>query len=368
MIAFVNGTLITEDNEIKDHVLLVEDGKIVDIADSSNLPSHAVQIDINGQYLVPALIDLQIYGAGKYLFSAELTTASLDSISDTLVRSGTGTYLITLATNTLQVFEKAIEKVLECTHPALGGLHLEGPYFNPAKRGAHHLELLRLPDYREIENLIKKAKGVIKMMTIAPELFSEDILKMMSDYGVVLSAGHSNATYSEAKKGFEKYISTATHLYNAMPSLHHREPGLIAAIFDSPAIYASIIPDGIHVDYKMVDLAKRIMGDRLFLITDAVTETQKGLTHHIFAGDRYTLPDGTLSGSAITLLQGVANMIKHTNTSRVEAFKMASAIPARVMSYADKGLLQKGALADLLIFDENYKVLDVYKRGEQWKG
>src|SRR5690606_1061137 len=145
---------------------------------------------------------------------------------------------------------------------------------------------------------------------IAPELQDENVLKLLKEHNVVLSVGHSNASYQEANGFLNKHITTATHLFNAMPPLHHRDPGLLLSIFEKKS-FASIIPDGIHVSYSMIALAKRELGDKLFLITDAVASSIKGIYQHRLNKDHFETPEGILSGSSITLLEGVKNCINH---------------------------------------------------------
>src|SRR5690606_29430246 len=203
-------------------------------------------------------------------------------------------------------------------------LHLEGPYLNPEKRGAHPANLIRKPEKAEIRSLLLRAGTSLRMMTIAPEQFDDELIDLLLRRGIILSAGHSNATFDEAMHGFRKGIQAVTHLFNAMSPFHHRNPGLPGATFQSDTAKASIIADGIHVDYQTLAISKRLLGDRLFLITDAVVAVDTGTYTHVFAGDRYTLPDGTLSGSALTMMQAVANCVLHAGIPLAEALRMAS--------------------------------------------
>ena len=229
------------------------------------------------------------------------------------------------------------------------GMHLEGPFINPIKRGAHIEEWIHTPWLAEIRELLQRSKGVIKIITLAPETCSPQMIEMIREAGVIVSAGHSNASFEIAKTAFDNGITTVTHLFNAMGSIHHRQPGLpVATINHAPA--ASIIPDGIHVDYEMVRLAKQAMGERLFFITDAVTECKVGPYRHILKDDRYVLPNGTLSGSALTLQQAVINAVLHCAISLEEAIRMASLYPARVVSETDKfGKIAKGYVSPALL-------------------
>jgi N-acetylglucosamine-6-phosphate deacetylase len=279
----------------------------------------------------------------------------LEAISDALVRSGTTDFLITLGTNSMEVFRKAIQVVKENPHPAVRGLHFEGPYLNPVKKGAHLIQYIKKPERKEVEALLKEAEGVLKMMTLAPEICDPEIIKILADNGVIVSAGHSNASFEEAKQGYENGITTTTHLFNAMSPIHHRQTGLPGAAYLSETATASIIADGIHVDFNTVMISKKIMGERLFLITDAVEEVKEGAYVHIKKEDRFTLPDGTLSGSRLTMLKAVQNCVEKAAIPLEEALRMASAYPAKVMDFNDIGAIAPGYKANLLVFTNDFQ-------------
>ena len=171
-------------------------------------------------------------------------------------------------------------------------------------------------------------------MTIAPELQDQEVINYLHQQGIVISAGHSDASYEEALGFLNNPVKAATHLYNAMPKIHHREPGLVPAIFKMKP-YTSIVADGIHVSFPMIELAKRELGDRLFLITDAVTETNEGIYPHIFKNDRYTMPDGTLSGSCLTMLKAVENCVKYAASHYQKQLKWPLCIRGIVINKAN---------------------------------
>ncbi|HVW62384.1 MAG TPA: N-acetylglucosamine-6-phosphate deacetylase, partial [Puia sp.] len=245
------------------------------------------------------------------------------------------------------------------------GIHLEGPYINPVKKGAHIEKFIKKPTVQEIHRLLEKGKGIFKMMTLAPEQCDRECIELLLKNDIIVSAGHSNARYGEAIDGFYQGIPAATHLFNAMSPLQSREPGMVGAIYDNPDVRSSIVCDGIHVDFAAVRISKKIMGDRLFFITDAVTEVQYGEYVHVLKGDRYTLPDGTLSGSALTMLQAVKNGVEKAGIPLPEALRMASLYPAAVAGLEKKwGSIQKGAQADLILLDEQLNLLQVIIEGE----
>jgi N-acetylglucosamine-6-phosphate deacetylase len=245
------------------------------------------------------------------------------------------------------------------------GIHLEGPYINPAKKGAHLEKFIKKPAIAEIRSLLEKGRGVIKMMTLAPEQCDRDTIALLLQHNVVVSAGHSNATYEEAIDGFYQGIPAATHLFNAMSPLQGRQPGMVGAIYDHNDVRSSIVCDGVHVDFAAVRISKKILQDRLFFITDAVAEVQYGEYTHVFRGDRFTLPDGTLSGSALTMLKAVKNGVQKAGIPLPEALRMASLYPASLMGLEKKwGSMQTGAQADFILLDDQLNLLQVIVEGE----
>ncbi len=360
--ALTNGILFTGIKKFKGKALLFDESGIKDIIDPDDIPADTVIIDCDGASIAPGLIDLQIYGAGGRLFSAQPNSDALQTITNAIIQSGTTGYVITLATNSVPVYREAISAVRYNPHPALLGLHLEGPFINPEKRGAHLEEYIKAPTAEEVKAICEEAQGVLTMMTLAPEITDAAIIKLLVESSVIVSAGHSNATFEEAAKGFADGITAVTHLFNAMSPLHHRATGLPGAAFLSNA-YASIIADGIHVDFSTVGFSKKVLGDRLFLITDAVTESTGAYTH-VAQTDRYTLEDSTLSGSKITLLEAVENCVQHCGIALDEALRMASLYPANLLNRMDLGRIEPGAKANILVFDEIFNVQQVYLEGK----
>ena len=354
--AFINGNIFTGTSLVDNKSLLIQNDHVKGIINPNQIPENAKIIDCNNCTIAPGFIDLQIYGGGGYLFSNEPSEKALAAMTESIVQSGTCKFLVTLATNSMEIFLKAIKIIKENPHPAVLGLHLEGPYINPIKKGAHLSQFIVKPVKKQVEELLKEAGGVIKMMTLAPEMCDPEIIQLLYDEGVVVSAGHSTATFEEANSGFQNGITATTHLFNAMSPFHHRDTGLPGASFLSEKIYASIIADGIHVDFNTLQLSKKLMGDRLFLITDAVEENLKGDYIHLKQKDRFVLPDGTLSGSRLTLLLAVKNCVEKAGIPLEEALRMASLYPARVIDDANLGLIESGMKANLSIFDKNFDI------------
>lgn len=364
--ALTNHTFFDGPEEVKGKAVLLESDKISSIINVEETPDVAQVVDCNGCYLSPGLIDLQIYGAGGHLFSNKPSAEALHAMADAIVRSGTTSFMLTLATNSMEIFRQAIEVVKKNPHSALLGLHFEGPYINPAKKGAHVEQYIKIPELEEVQALLDESEGVLKMITLAPEMCDEAVIKLLLDNNIIVSAGHSNATYEEAKKGFELGIQTTTHLFNAMSPFHHRNTGLPGATFLSNA-YASIIADGIHVDYETVAISKKMLGKRLFLITDAVEENLEGVYVHVAQKDRFALPDGTLSGSKLTLLQAVKNCVQHAGIALPEALRMATEYPAGLLAAKHLGTISRGAKADLVVFDKEFNVCKIFLSGKEVK-
>lgn len=345
--------------------IVVENETIIDITDK--IPLSGNQIDVKGNYLAPGFIDLQIYGAAGRLFSAEPTIESLEIMETQLLKDGTTGFLACVATNTPDVFNTCIEIAKEHRRHAKNflGLHLEGPFLNPKRAGAHVQEYIRKASLDEVKALIDFGDGTIKMMTIAPELQNDEVVKYLLDNGVVVSLGHSDATFEEANAAYAKGITTTTHLFNAMSAIHHRNPGIPSAVFNHPTAMASIIVDGEHLDFNVVKFAKQLMKERLFLITDAVTACNTGPYKHGMEGDKYVMPNGTLSGSSLTMLKAVRNCVRHCDIPFGEALNMASYYPAKLIGLDNFiGQIGVGKQANLVLINDNIELQAVFFKGE----
>ncbi|NII85983.1 MULTISPECIES: N-acetylglucosamine-6-phosphate deacetylase [unclassified Pedobacter] len=357
----ISNTSYFQGNDLKKNQNISIDGAIIsDIIKSSNRE--------NGQSLVvPGLIDLQIYGAGGRLFSADPTVESLTIMEDDLLKKGTTGFLACMATNSPEVFNECIKVAKEHRSAAKNclGLHLEGPFLNPKRLGAHVPAFVRKASLDEVKKLIDFGDGVIKMMTIAPELQDEGVIEYLLDNGVVISLGHSNATFEEATAAYNKGIQTTTHLFNAMSPIHHREPGIPTAVFNHNKAMASIIADGQHVDFEVIKFAQKILKERLFLITDAVTACSTGPYQHIEKENKFVMPDGTLSGSSLTMLEAVKNCVLHCGIALNDAIKMGTLYPAKLIGIENlTASIEIGHQANLLIIDDNLNLKEVVFKGE----
>jgi N-acetylglucosamine-6-phosphate deacetylase len=342
--------------------VITENGIVTDIVDPLLTDTTSAR-NFPGHYLVPAFIDLQIYGAYGKLLAVYPHADALYALYDYCSKGGAPFFLPTVATNTTEVFHKCIDAVKDYWQQGgkgVLGLHLEGPWINPLKKGAHVTSCIHPPTIDEVNSLIRYGKGVIKMITLAPEVCSREVIDLIASNDIIISAGHSNATYWEASDSFEHGISTVTHLYNAMSPLQHRAPGLVGAALLHDRVRASVIADGYHVDYEAVRIAKEIMKERLFAITDAVTETTEGYyQHELVNGDRYEC-NGTLSGSALTMHQSFLNLVNKVGIDVSEAIRMCSLYPAEVLKCDDLyGKIAPGSMAQFLVLDKEYKLIEL---------
>ncbi|MBC7947484.1 MAG: N-acetylglucosamine-6-phosphate deacetylase [Chitinophagaceae bacterium] len=354
--AYTADKIFTGEAWMSGMAILAEDGVISDVVPIEKVPAGTENVSFPKLLLAPAFIDLQIYGAYGKLLAAFPEADSLKKLVDYCAIGGATLCLPTVATNTYAVFHDCIDAVRSYSREGgqgVLGLHIEGPWINPAKRGAHIEKLIHSPSTNQVRDLLDYGKDVIKMITLAPEVCSREVIDLIRSRGIVLSAGHSNATYQQAMEGFDAGIPTVTHLYNAMSPFQHRQAGLVGATFDHPSVMASIIPDGYHADFSSVRIAKKIMRERLFVITDAVTETDNGYYPHQRAGDKYE-SSGILSGSALNMGLAVKNLVTKCGIELGEAIRMCSLYPAKLIGIGKThGMIAKGYSARMVIMNDD---------------
>jgi len=341
---------------LKDHAVVVNEGIVSEILPIEHLAG--LKVNFHSEYIAPSFIDAQIYGARNKLFSAYPSPETLQLMYEHCRENGTSQFLPTVATNTEEVVLKCIDAVREYWKiggKGVLGLLLEGPWINPIKRGAHVENLIRCPTPIDVGQLLEKGKGVIKMITLAPEVCSKEVIELILSYGIIISAGHSNAKFTQATDAFDNGITAVTHLFNAMSAFHHRDVGLPGAAFQHNLVMASIIADGYHVDFTALKIARQLMGGRLFLITDAVTETSEGLYQHVKEENYYT-SGGILSGSSLTMLKAIQNCYFKASIDLRECLRMASLYPAKMLGLKT-GILEKGSMADFILLNENIELM-----------
>jgi N-acetylglucosamine-6-phosphate deacetylase len=382
--AIVNGTAVLPDREIPDALVVLDGERLGYVGPRAEgaIPEGAVQADASGCFVLPGLIDTHVHGThgdDVMLHGAE----GIRRISARFPQYGTTAWLpSTISARHAELME-AVEWCVEAAdNPTDGaesvGLHIEGPYINMKRKGAQPAEGVRDPDFDEVRELLAASRGRMRVMTLAPELPGGlELIRVLVAEGVIASMGHSDATYEQALEGIAAGATHATHLFNAMPPIHHRDPGLITACLNEPAVLAEVIPDGVHLNPHIVRLAIRAKGaDRVALITDAFSAT--GLPegkhtlgpHRVTVKDAWcTLEDGTIAGSIITMNLAVRNAMQFAGVSLVEAVRMSSLIPAQVAGCAArKGSLEPGKDSDVTLLDSRFRCLRTWVRGrEAWR-
>ncbi len=349
--------IFTGSEWLTDHSVIIADDRVMDIMPSGKVSGPVTQCSL----LAPAFFDIQIYGAYGRLLAVYPEPDSLHKLYAYCSLGGASHFQPTVATNDTTVFHQCIDAVRAYWNEGgkgCIGLHIEGPWINPVKKGAHQEDHIHPPSVAEARALLEYGKGVITMITLAPEVCSKEVIDLVNDYGVIISAGHSNATYEQATASFDAGIHAGTHLYNAMSNLQHRAPGMVGAIFDHPTLMCSLVPDGYHVDFAAIRIAKKIMKERLFVITDAVTETVLGPSQHHLVGERYEC-NGILSGSALTMAKSLHNLVNHVGIDLEEALRMVSLYPARVMGLSHRiGKIEKGFPSNIVLLDSSLQVME----------
>ena len=362
-----NCTIYTSNSVLHNHSVLVNGSTIEGVLPAVTEPAEIPRHDCRGGILSPGFIDLQLYGGGGSLFSVDPSAAALASIRAHTLRNGTTSFLPTMPTNSAAMMQAAVAAVREAqpTMPGLLGLHLEGPYINPIKQGAHQEEFIQSPTSEAISELLTEAKGILRMMTLAPEVTPLEVITLLRAAGVVRSAGHSNATYEQGSEAFQQGFNAATHLFNAMSQLGSRAPGLVGAIYDADSARASIVADGVHCAFAAVRISKKVMGERLYLITDAVDSSTEG-AYRFRRQDNYFVDEqGTLAGSALTMPQAVRNCVQHVGIPLAESLRMATLYPAQVLGLDDDlGQIHPGYQADLCLLNDQFEVQATVLKGE----
>lgn len=365
--ALVNGVIYTAEAVLYGQAVVVEGDKIVAIVPQENVPSELEQIDLQGHNLTAGFIDLQLNGCGGVMFNGETSVKTLEIMQETNLRSGTTSYLPTFITADDKGMKKAVVVMREYlkTHQNQAlGLHLEGPYLSVEKKGVHQVEYIRAIS-EEMKDFLCQNAEVISKITLAPENPTAQYVAEFVAKGIVVSIGHSNATYEIAKQAIENGASFATHLHNAMsPISSGREMGVVGAVLESD-IYAGIIVDGLHVEFDNIKIDKKVKGDKLCIVTDATAAAGAEIDSFDFVGKTVYVrngkcydANGTLGGSAITMMESVENAVKHVGIPLDETLRMCNYYPAKAIGVAERlGDISEGKIANLTLFTNDFKVL-----------
>ena len=374
MYALSNCKIYTGSDVLTNHAVVIENDLIKQVCPVSELPDGIEVRDLDGANLSPGFIDLQLNGCGGVMLNDEITAETMQIMHRANLKSGCTSFLPTLITSSDEDMRAVITAAREYHNQYQNqslGLHLEGPYLNVAKKGIHSVDHIRKSD-SEMIDLICENRDLVAKVTLAPEQNDPEHIERLHKAGVVVSIGHTNATYAEARKGFESGITFATHLFNAMTPMVGREPGVVGAIYDTPEVYAGIIADGFHVDYANIRIAHKIKGEKLVLVTDATAPAGADMEYFIFVGKKVYYRDGkcvdengTLGGSALTMIEAVQNTVEHAGIALDEALRMATLYPATAMGVEGKlGRIKKGMVANLAVFDRDFNVKATVVNGQ----
>lgn len=366
------------------HAVIVEDGVITAIVTQQDINDYlpAEQIEYaQDYYLVPGFIDCHIHGAG----GSDVMDASVDAlttISTCLAKEGVTSFLATTMTAASDDITAALSVISEVKMQQQGaeilGVHLEGPFISKEKMGAQLGDNVCEPDIKLFHQWQEASGNNIKLVTLAPEVNDADaFIQEVTQQGVIASMGHSNATYEQANRAVKHGCTHATHLFNAMRGLHHREPGVVGAALLADTVTAELIADGEHLHPAIYPLALRMKGrENIVLVTDAIRAKcmpdgayDLGGQEVAVTNSKVTLVDGTLAGSVLTMPQAIKNMMQFTGCSLADAVAMASYNPAHQLKVNDrKGTIEVGKDADLVVLDAELNVQLTVCRGDVVEG
>lgn len=377
MQALTNGLVLRDSGFAEGLAVLVDGPRIAAVVPEDDpRVSQADEHDLGGQLLLPGFIDTQVNGGGGRLFNDAPTVETIRAIGAAHRPYGTTGFLPTLISDDLEVIERALAAVTEAIAqrvPGVLGIHIEGPFLNPERKGTHDGSKLRLLDTATVK-LLSTPTGGRTMVTLAPELTTPAVVRELAEAGVIVAAGHTNATFAQVRAALDVGLRGFTHLFNAMSPLGTREPGAVGAALDDVASFCGIIVDGVHVDPIVLKIALRTRPhDRFVLVTDAMPNIGTDLTEFRLAGKRVVVSDdrlvdenGTLAGANLTMARAVANAVGMLDVDLRRAARMASAQPAAYLKLERVlGRIEPGYLASLVLTDEKLDVIDTWIDGER---
>src|SRR6516164_713929 len=375
-IALLNGRVLRADTFVRGQGVLIEQGRIVDVLPADDARCRSAEpYDLGGGLLLPGFIDLQVNGGGGVLFNDAPSVESIRAIGAAHRRFGTTAFLPTLISADLDIVARAIAAVrgaIAAGVPGVLGIHIEGPFLNAARKGVHDPAKLRELDPSAL-GLLTSLHGGRTLVTLAPEMTTPQLIEQLVAAGVVVSAGHTNASYAEIRAALAHGLSGFTHLFNAMSPLTGREPGVVGAALDDQRSWCGIIVDGEHTDPVVLRIALRFKPhDRFVLVTDAMPSVGTSQGWFELQGRRITVrgqacwdEDGRLAGSNIDMASCVRNAVAMLGVSLPQAVRMASQVPAEFLGVAqDYGQIAAGQRANLVLADDELNVCETWIDGQ----
>jgi N-acetylglucosamine-6-phosphate deacetylase len=376
-VALFNGRVLEDDGLVEGRCVLIESGRILDVVAESDPRCRAAaqRYDLGGHLLLPGFIDSQVNGGGGVLFNDAPSVEAIRAIGRAHRKFGTTGFLPTLISADLDVVARAIAAVqgaIQAGVPGVLGIHIEGPFLNVARKGVHDPAKLRGLDGSAI-GLLTSLRGGKTLVTLAPEMTTPEIIEKLVRSGVVVSAGHTNATYAEIATALRHGLTGFTHLFNAMSQLTGREPGVVGAALDDRESWCGIIVDGEHTDPVVLRIALRCKPhNRFMLVTDAMPGVGTDAISFDLQGRKITVSgsvcvdeDGRLAGSNIDMASCVRNAMRLLQLPLPEAVRMATRYPAEFLGLAHEvGRIRAGFRADLVLADEKLNVLETWIGGQ----
>ncbi len=370
-----NGRVLAGEVFRDDVAVVLEGGHVADVLPAGDPRLAGLPVrDLEGGWLMPGFIDIQVNGGGGVLFNNEPTPDGLRAIAAAHRRFGTTGLLPTLISDTPEKMALAVAAARQAIAdgvPGILGIHLEGPYINPVRKGTHDAHMLRLPDTREIEVDTSLGNGVT-LITLAPEEVPAADIRAFAGRGAIVFGGHSAASYEQARAGIVAGIRGFTHLYNAMSQLVGREPGVAGAALDDPDTWVGVIADGVHVHPASLRIAvKAKPRGKVMLVTDAMPPVGSEQKSYLLNGETVSDVDGVirnsagaLAGSALDMATAVRNAVRWLGVDLAEAARMASLYPAQCLRVDDRyGRIVAGHRADLVLLDADLRVRDTWIGG-----
>lgn len=374
-IALVNGRVLGERDITEGLCVLLEGTRILDVVPAADPRcARAERVDLKGQLLLPGFIDAQVNGGGGVLFNDAPTVESIRTIGEAHRRFGTTGFLPTLISADLDTVAHAIEAVrgaIDAGIPGVLGIHIEGPFLSLARKGVHDPAMLRELD-PSAHGLLTSLRNGRTLLTLAPEMTTPQIIGKLASAGVIVSAGHTNASYAEIRAALDQGLTGFTHLFNAMSQLTGREPGTVGAALEDTSSWCGIIVDGEHTDPVVLRIALRCKPlNRFVLVTDAMPSVGTDCDHFVLQGRRITVrgyacldEDGRLAGSNIDMASCVRNAVALLQVPLAEAVRMASRYPAEFLGLgAQLGRIAPGYRANLVLADDELNIIETWIDG-----